>query len=243
MMVEDRLCLLWQNVVSRQWYHIGSLFYTSNHTFIFTYENNKISRGLSEALQNGYVLHPTFKDRYHTYESNHLFAAFSRRLPNRNRKDYSELMDYLDISEEAGDFDVLAASGGKLIADHYEFVRPISIEGNKFAIECFVRGWRHYVADKQIHIRESEFSLVSEPSNEQDPKAVAVYKGLEKVGYIPAFYSDFFYEHLKDNNSYVIEQFEYNQSEKSQYKLKIKVSGKVNSGTLDKYHDTLLTAL
>jgi len=242
-MVENKLCLLWQNVLTRQWYHIGNLTLTSSNTYVFTYEHSKIRRGLSDALQDGYLLHPTFKDRYKIYKSEQLFAAFSRRLPNKNRKDYNNLMNLLNLSKDATEFEVLSVSGGKLVADNYEFVKPILFKDNKFAIEFFVRGWRHHVGDEDINIQGSKISLEREPLNPQDTQAVAVYSDSKKIGYVPAFYSDFIYEHLNQNDAYVIEQYEYNDSEVSSYKLNLKVSGDVDSNALDKYQKNLLTAL
>src|SRR5690625_252105 len=107
-MVENKLCLLWQNVLTRQWYHIGNLTLTSSNTYVFTYEHSKIRRGLSDALQDGYLLHPTFKDRYKIYKSEQLFAAFSRRLPNKNRKDYNNLINLLKLSKNATVYKVLS---------------------------------------------------------------------------------------------------------------------------------------
>ena len=118
-----KLCLLWQNVITGHWYHIGDLLLKDAGDYAFKYEDADGS-GLYAALENGYRLHPTFPEIGKEYESTFLFSAFARRLPGRNRKDYTPILAELGITQESTDFDLLAATGGRLNSDSYEFVKP-----------------------------------------------------------------------------------------------------------------------
>lgn len=119
----NKLCLLWQNARTSQWYHIGDLVLRDTSVYAFTYNISDEDNGLYAALKDGYHLHPTFPEIGKGYESNFLFSTFARRLPDRSRKDYAPILAELGITQESTDFDLLAATGGRLNSDSYEFVK------------------------------------------------------------------------------------------------------------------------
>lgn len=120
----NKLCLLWQNALTGQWYHIGNLVLKDTGVYVFTYNVTDESKGILAALKNGYHLHPTFSQVGKEYKSVFLFSAFARRLPDRKRKDYAPILKELGITEASSDFDLLVATGGRLNSDSYEFVNP-----------------------------------------------------------------------------------------------------------------------
>ena len=124
----NKLCLLWQNALINQWYHIGDLILKDTGVYVFTYNISDEAKGLYAALKNSYHLHPTFPEIGKEYESTFLFSTFARRLPDRNRKDYASIFAEIGITQESTDFDLLAATGGRLNSDYYEFVKPSKIE-------------------------------------------------------------------------------------------------------------------
>lgn len=124
----NKLCLLWQNALTNQWYHIGDLILKDTGVYVFTYNISDEAKGLYAALKNSYHLHPTFPEIGKEYESTFLFSTFARRLPDRNRKDYASIFAEIGITQESTDFDLLAATGGRLNSDSYEFVKPSKIE-------------------------------------------------------------------------------------------------------------------
>jgi len=126
--VTTKLCLLWQNALIGQWYHIGDLILKDSGVYAFKYKSSDEPKGLSEALKNGYQLHPTFPEIDKEYESSFLFSAFARRLPERKRKDYVPILAELGITQQSTEFELLAATGGRLNSDTYEFVSPNSAE-------------------------------------------------------------------------------------------------------------------
>jgi hypothetical protein len=123
-----KLCLLWQNALTGQWYYVGDLILKDSGVYAFKYNASDEPKGLSEALKNGYHLHPTFPEIDKEYESSFLFSAFARRLPDRKRKDYVPVLAELGITQQSTDFELLAATGGRLNSDTYEFVNTYSAE-------------------------------------------------------------------------------------------------------------------
>jgi hypothetical protein len=85
------LWLIWQNIETRQRYHVGNLS-SLNGKYTFTYELSGKRRTLFEAMENGYQPHLAFRDIRKTYESNRLFDAFSRMLQDKRRPDFSEIL-------------------------------------------------------------------------------------------------------------------------------------------------------
>ena len=96
--------------------------------YAFKYNVSDEAKGLSDALKNGYHLHPTFPEIGKEYESSFLFSAFARRLPDRKRKDYVPILAELGITQQSTEFELLAATGGMLNSDNYKFVTPDSAE-------------------------------------------------------------------------------------------------------------------
>ncbi|MEW4263586.1 DNA-binding protein [Bacillus megaterium] len=187
------LWLIWQNVNTRQRYHVGNLSH-ENGEYTFQYENNDKNRGLKEALANGYHPHIAFPDLEKVYHSNKLFGAFSRRLPSRSRPDFVNILRKYGLSKDYTEMDLLRISGGRLGTDSYEFVQPVYIHNNHFDFDFYIAGWRHHGGD--VHLNsisdKTELFFEKEPDNPEDPYAVMV-KTDDGVllGYVPGFFSEF----------------------------------------------------
>lgn len=185
------LWLIWQNVETRQRYHVGRLLYEDG-IYTFSYEVKGYRRKLAEAMDHGYKPHLAIPDTNKTYTSKTLFGPFSRRLPDSRRPDYPSVLQELGLPLESTEMEILRATGGILATDSYEFVSPIFVEDDFFALDFFVAGWRYYDGDSVINQLQLgdrvNFSL--DPDNREDNKAVVVMSvNGEKLGYIPAFYS------------------------------------------------------
>jgi len=198
------LWLIWQNVETRQRYHVGRLLYEDGF-YTFLYEKKGYRRKLEEAMENGYRPHLAFPDTNKTYTSRTLFGPFARRLPDPRRPDYPSVLKELGLPSECKEMDVLRATGGILATDSYEFVSPILVENNFFDLDFFVAGWRYYDGDQVIDLLQAgdsvEFSL--DPDNDNDHKAVVVMSvNGEKLGFIPAFYSGWMFEVIEKKCKY-----------------------------------------
>lgn len=186
------LWLIWQNIETRQRYHVGNLIYQDD-IYIFQYENIDKNRSLKAALDNGYNPHLAFPDLKMTYTSDHLFGPFARRLPNRNRPDFKKLLIKFGLDDNSTDMDFLSATGGKLATDSYEFVNPIFVKDNKFILDFYIAGWSHYEGDTVINQLQlgSKLILQPDPENIKDKFAIKILtEDNILLGYVPAFYSE-----------------------------------------------------
>lgn len=118
------LWLIWQNVETRQRYHVGRLLHKDG-IYTFSYETKGYRRELAEAMDNGYRPHLAFPDTNRTYTSNSIFGPFARRLLDSRRPDYSSALLELGLLAACTEMDLLRATGGILATDSYEFVSPI----------------------------------------------------------------------------------------------------------------------
>lgn len=224
------LWLIWQNVETRQRYHVGNLLYKDG-IYTFSYEQKGYRRKLAEALKNGYRPHLAFPDTNKIYTSTKLFGPFARRLPDSRRPDYQTVLKDLGLPKDCTDMDVLHASGGILATDSYEFVSPIIVENNRFDLEFFVAGWRYYDGSHIINQLEVgdlvNFSL--DPENPEDHKAVKVSTVNHKLlGFIPAFYSGWMFEVIKKNCTFYAKIENINPDAVPHRKVNISIVGEIN---------------
>ena len=169
------LWLIWQNERTRQRYHVGNLVHLEGK-YMFYYEKHAQRRGIIEALKNGYRLHISFPDMDKVYVSDRLFGPFERRLPDRRRPDFQEILRAHGLSNDYTNMDLLRATGGRLATDTYEFVPPIYVYRNEFDFEFHVAGWRYYEGERVLDRLQvgDDVMFQLEPTNKQDPKAVVV---------------------------------------------------------------------
>ncbi|MEK5270174.1 HIRAN domain-containing protein [Aeribacillus sp. FSL K6-8394] len=223
------LWFIWQNERMCQRYHIGNLVHHEGK-YVFYYEKSRKRRGLLDALENGYQPHLAFRDIDKIYVSDRLFGPFERRLPDRRRPDFPEILRTHGLSSDYTEMDLLRATGGRLATDSYEFVAPIYVYGNHFDFDFYIAGWRYYEGEqilKQLKIGEKvQFQL--EPENEQDPKAVIVLTSQgRKLGYIPAFYSEFMFQLMENDGDYEAKIHSIHFKALPQLKVNISVCGKL----------------
>ncbi|MGE6590696.1 HIRAN domain-containing protein [Bacillus mycoides] len=226
-MVKSVLWLIWQNIETRQRYHIGNLYHDQTG-YYFEYEKSKKHRGLQEALEQGYCLHLAFPDLKKTYYSSFLFSAFSRRLPSTGRPDFNELLKHYGLSNDYTEMDLLRVTNGRLGTDSYEMVAPIFIDDNRFGFDFFVAGWRHYEGEALLETLSSAtlVCLKREPENKQDSFAVRVdTESGNSLGYVPAFYSEFVAEVLDKGCTYKLQIDKIDAGAIPQLRMNILVEG------------------
>jgi hypothetical protein len=220
------LWLIWQNIETRQRYHVGNLT-SLNGKYTFSYVLSGKRRTLLEAIENGYQPHLAFRNIQKTYVSDRLFDAFSRRLPDKRRPDFNEVLLTLGLSKEYSEMDLLRATGGRLGTDPYEFVAPIIINNGYF--DFYIAGWRYYEGEntlQELKLGEKvEFEL--DLGNPEDNRAVVILttKYGNKLGFVPAFYSEFMYDVIKNNGELTARIESINIEAKPQQKVNISVSG------------------
>lgn len=233
------LWLIWQNVETRQRYHIGNLSYL-NGTYTFSYQLIGERRALTEAMANGYRPHLAFRDIQKTYYSDHLFNAFARRLPDKRRPDFKEVLESLGLQDDYSEIDLLRTTGGRLATDPYEFVAPIFQENDYFDFEFHIAGWRH--GDGESVISElnvgDEVHFNLEPNNPEDDKAVMIMttKSGVKLGYIPAFYSGFMFDLIQNKGTFKTRIERIHLHARPQLKVNVFVAGQLNQGEFNQFN-------
>lgn len=224
------LWLIWQNPRSRQRYHVGTLAHRENE-YSFTYALHG-PRTLSDALADGYRLHLAFPDAHKTYCSRKLFAAFSRRLPDVNRSDFSRILNRIGLSTAHTPMDLLRATGGRLATDTYEFVAPLTLHNGRLEIDFTVAGWRYYEGET---VREklrlnTPLQVKLESTNPFDDNAVLVlYESSAKLGYVPAYYSWAVAELLKAHNGVHVSVYHFDLESDPNNPLQVVLSSVVSN--------------
>ncbi|WP_312124668.1 HIRAN domain-containing protein [Lysinibacillus boronitolerans] len=187
------LWLVWQNVNTRLFYHVGTLsFYDNQYIFQYTYQSDGPQK-VNDALRNGYLLHPMFPELKKEYKSTNLFGAFKRRLPSEIRVDFQGILNDLHLTENYSDMELLERTRGKLGSDQYSFEKPLKIYDSVLKTSFYINGMSYQeLPENWYDILKSHKNvrLQLEPENPVDENAIAIYSEFDvKLGYVPRFYS------------------------------------------------------
>lgn len=193
--MKETLLVVWQNVITRQKYHIGTLTFNPHEDiYEFQYNYSSTHRGLEDAIKAGFTGIHEFGITSEVLFSKELFYFFNKRLPNPRRLDYGVLLKRFGLDETSSKLEFLKRTKGKLATDNYELYAPINVEDNNFVLETYIEGWQYYDGNDvlpRLELNES-LRLVREPDNRFDKFAVVIgtAEGY-KLGYISAVYSNF----------------------------------------------------
>lgn len=191
------LLLVWKDFETRTRYVVGNLTY-DNKVYFFKYTNPE----LSDAQKQGFTCYPGFEDLTKVYESKELFSNISSRLPNKNRDDYLEILNYYNLNSSDDEYEILTRTKGRLLTDTFEFVPPF----DKNKIEFEIAGTR-YSEEIEKYLKEIKpnTKLALEPTTYKDEPAIKVYGILSKkvfLGYVPRYYAKEIYEQLEKKVNY-----------------------------------------
>ncbi|WP_353179370.1 DNA-binding protein [Salinisphaera sp. T5B8] len=196
----DSLFVAWQYKRSnpdgrsgtRRWYPIGRLDTDGperQYTFCYT-------QGALKAKQEaGFEPLEAFPDLEKVYRSKELFSVFRNRLPNPSRKDYSETVKRLGLTEKRSEpFEVLALTGGARQTDNLE-VFPKIKKGARgaFRSRFFLHGWRHVNDHSQSRVAKliqgEPLQVTLEFNNPAAPAAVQLQTPSEYyvIGWAPRY--------------------------------------------------------
>ena len=114
-MNDDFLYVMWQSPLSGKNYIIGRL--TRADGFLFEYTDD-----FEIAKSDGWSLLQAFPEAK-TYYSKELFPFFARRLPDKKRRNITQVLNKYGLNSYDG-YELLKKSGGKLPIDSYSFVTP-----------------------------------------------------------------------------------------------------------------------
>ena len=195
-----KMWLIWKEPKERRRYVIGELSYNENK-----YKFKYIDPEINDAIKVGFDYFPGFKDLDREYESIELFANITTRLPNSNRTDYLNILNFYGLDVNSSQMEILKATRGRLLTDNFEFVP----EFDEQKIEFEIAGTRHYLDYQKLkHIMKinDNLELLHERENLKDKYAIKVLfrsnNDVYQLGYVPRFYSKHLLELLNKDIKY-----------------------------------------
>ena len=212
MVKEDYIYLIWQEPNTRKRMVVGELKRDNGYRFAYIKDYKK-------ARDKGWgMLRPFPEER--EYQSKKLFPVFSCRLPDPKRRDIGSILREYGM-EKYDEYELLKRSGARLPIDSYEFIDPIFPDDESITRKFFVSGVRHAVKceGKDCSLMNvvnvgDELELIPEPDNPVDKFAVALYtKSGDKVGFVPAYYSEQVTHRLNMGMTYLCEVLEVNRGD------------------------------
>lgn len=228
------LWLVWKDPNTRQRFVVGRLWYDGKYRFQYFKSNslNNINNcGVDLAERFGFTKLEPFRDAY-VYSNDVLFQIFNKRLPDRTRIDFSDIVKEYNLSPDCTPLELLEATGGRLAIDTLEFVTPFSCqESGEFEISFFIAGWRHYNGELVLTklYEGTTLKLALEPTNEYDPFAIKILgPGDVMLGYVPVYYSRYLDEAVK-NNTYQAHIERLGPIDNPQIRVLVKIKGVVSS--------------
>jgi hypothetical protein len=181
------LFLAWQNPETRGWHTFARLQkFKNDYELMFTRGADHI-----KAIPLD-MLGLNAKKRY---LSSDLLPIFRNRLPSRRRSDFEKMSNWLALTGEESEIDLLARFGliagvdGVLI-----YPAPDLIDG-LYSLKFFVHGIRHMHPAATVVCRDikagDQVLPMLDVQNPVDPDAVALRCGdpAMMVGYVPSFYA------------------------------------------------------
>lgn len=162
-----------------------------SNTFGTTFQY--IKEGVEQATDKGFVCFPEFPNTKKIYQEN-VLKILAMRINDSERSDIQDYYDFWEIPKEAqkDTYRLLAYTQGILPTDNFEFLAEYyGVEGLCFVSE--LAGLSNNQLENGLIHKEDELEWRLEPNNEQDNKAVALYKNRQKLGYVKRIHSRVFY--------------------------------------------------
>ena len=190
------LFLIWRSINNNRWYPIGKLTNSDHYHFEYV-------QGVLEAEKDcGFKPLESFPSFKEQYSSDDLFPLFKNRVLQKNRPDYKDYINYLNLKDGEDDpIAILGRSAGRRETDFFElFPLPERDSDGKYHIHFFVRGISHLPKSSLNRINElkenERLILVHDFQNKYDENAFMLRtddsskrfeKDLHILGYLPRF--------------------------------------------------------
>lgn len=132
-----------------------------------------------------------FRDIGRRYARSRLFPAFSERVISAKRVDRPQYLEALDLSEDAGPWEILSKSGGYRQGDAIELLQMPEFNGETGSAFCtfLVHGIRHRTLEAQEWIGRLQtgdlLSLKPDASNTANARAVKIMSDGLHLGFVP----------------------------------------------------------
>ncbi len=236
--MSDSVSISWQNPTSRDWVVVGKLSSNSDY-YHFHY-----TEGAKEDEFNGFVGMP---EKHIKYSSKELFPIFKNRTLSKRRPEYPFFLQWLDLTSDATDLEVLAASGGIRQTDNIQAFKSFEIKNDDtFEYVFFLHGLSHLDESAQKYVdalkKGQKLFLGLDLQNPYDQYAVSVSQRdpSHLLGYCPRYLSLSLSLLLNDSDSKVeltVEKI--SDDAPKNYRLLCKVAGVASSEAKAKLEKTL----
>lgn len=177
----------WQDPATRLWYVVGRLSDQKDDGYEFVYTKG------AEKSKN-FIPFPGMRVLDKVYRSSELFPLFSNRLLGKNRPEYKQFIDWLELPcEEPSPLDILSRSGGVRATDSYQIFERVQLdEQANFSVTFFVHGLSHVgrsASKRVLSLKPNdELRLALDVQNTVDPSSVMVLtEPTEVIGFLPRY--------------------------------------------------------
>ncbi|MGM8216465.1 HIRAN domain-containing protein [Bacillaceae bacterium W0354] len=248
MEVIKSLLVIWKNKKDDLYYHIGTLNYDgSMYRFIYSY-HSKSPRKVHDALNNGFHLHPAFPELEKVYQSSTLFEAFDRRIPDKGRVDYQEVLTSLGLPPTADRMDILRETRGMISGDPYSFEEPLRLEDKELITNFYINGMRH---QEHLPVNWYDYLTIGEElipfkdnDNPIDQFAIKIKtKNDMELGYIPGIYAQAVYALLSRGVHVSLKVLDICHHMAPQWWVRVELKSTVDLPEYDNFYDYELEGL
>lgn len=141
----------------------------------------------NQAEKLGFEFYPAFPDIQKIHDK--VLDTFMRRLPPRNRGDFSKYLEELRIKDDSkiSDFALLGYSGAKLLSDGFSIIHPFENVDGACELLLEVAGYRFHVPDEnspQIKIDTPVTFSIEECNDVTKAAAVRIMANHHCIGYV-----------------------------------------------------------
>ncbi|RRD46709.1 hypothetical protein [Tessaracoccus sp. OH4464_COT-324] len=179
-LVQHKFRLIWKDPESRRYHLVGQFEALTDGRYAFGYD-------AAAAKLSGFHPLVQFPDLTKVYLHNSLPVFFANRVMTKRRENYAEYMGWLGLSTDAPPVEVLARTGGGRATDTFHVVD--SFEPDSEGVRCgrfFVSGVRHrFRGDLSRFKPGDELTIVPEPDNLVNSRALLLGKGEVELGWVP----------------------------------------------------------
>ena len=194
----DKLIVAWKNPKNSKWTPIGNLEY-KNDTYYFNYTNG--------AKDSSFQPFGQMNELEKVYSSQNLFPIFKNRLLTKNRPEYEDYLNWLDIDKSDNELIELSRSRGIRATDNLQlFPTPQKNTNGDYEVLFFSHGIshisEHYIKRLSQLKNNDRLLILKDVQNEIEPLALALRTEddpIELLGYCPSFLVKDFYQLMKFN--------------------------------------------
>jgi hypothetical protein len=180
----SRLAVVWQapDGQERTRRRVAELVHTDDDV-IFRYLTGDADFRL--ARTQGFTCYPAFRKTDREY-GGQAHLSFMRRLPPRSRGDFAKYLSQWCLTSDIpiSDFALLGYTGAKLPTDGFSLTPTLEDIAAPVEFLMEVAGFRYQGVERSELVLEMPVTFKNELDNPADTKAIAVYAGDSRIGYV-----------------------------------------------------------